>query len=84
MPGRLTIEFYLKTEFGDEFTQRSTVGVCDTAHSDICVLGEQFNSFLKQCGYPRENDYMLMEDLSERELDLLTDYLQELRKGACE
>lgn len=47
----------------------------------IDVIGEQLNVFLKQCGYARKNDYILMKDLTEKEYYKLADYLDELRNG---
>ena len=45
------------------------------------MIGEQLNTFLRQIGYIRNRDYMLMEDLTEEEHDALLDYLQDLRDG---
>ena len=42
-------------------------------------LGEQFNTFLKQIGFVRHNDYLLMEDLTEDEEIYLRGVLKKYR-----
>ena len=61
MNDKLTIGFNLETEFGDKYSQYSTMSVCyDLGDTDLSVIGDQLNCFLKQCGYIRSNDHMLM------------------------
>ena len=81
MANKITIGFNFENEFGDKYSQSSTVEVfVDFGETDLSVIGEQFNCFLKQCGYIRNNDYILMQDVTEDELEALEDYLCELRK----
>lgn len=42
-------------------------------------IGEQFNTFLKQIGYMRQNDYIFMEDVSEEEYRFLHAMLKRYR-----
>lgn len=78
---KFTIGFQLENEFGELFTQSSTVEVFrDLGDTDISVIGEQLNCFLKQCGYVRRNDNIFMEDVTDEEYDALADYLEELRE----
>lgn len=77
---KLTIEFSLTDEFGNHYHASSCCGVYrDLFETDLDVIGEQLNVFLKQCGYVRYHDRMLMEDLTDEEHDALSDYLLELR-----
>lgn len=77
---KLTVGFTLENEFGDKFSMSSTAEVfTDLGETDVMFLGDQFNIFLKQCGYYRKNDHILMEDVTEEEYDALIEYLEELR-----
>ena len=81
MNHKLTIGFHLVDECGNEFSSESTLEVFhDLGDTDLSVIGEQFNSFLKQCGYVRYNDHILMEDLTDVEHDALVDFLEDLRE----
>lgn len=51
----------------------------DCGESQLVELGRAFNTFLKQCTFHRENDYIFMEDISEDEYDYLQDALTEYR-----
>ena len=80
MDNKLTIGFHLENEFGELYTQSSTVEVfTDLGDTDLSVIGEQLNCFLKQCGYARYNDNIFMEDVTDEEYDALMDYLMEYR-----
>ena len=86
MENKLTVGFHLENEFGDKYSQESSVEVfTDLGETDLSVIGEQLNCFLKQCGYPRKHDNILMEDITDEEYDALAGYLDELReeKKSC-
>lgn len=78
---KITIGFTLEDEFDNKYTQTSSLEIFpDLGETEVDVIGEQLNIFLKQCGYVRNNDNILMEDLTDDEYDALLDYLDELRK----
>lgn len=82
MEDKIRIRFELTDECGNNFVSESKVQVfTDLNETDIDVIGEQLNVFLKQCGYNRGNDYIFMESLTEDEYYKLADYLDELRNG---
>lgn len=82
---KLTIDFRLVNELGDEFRSSSVSYVFEElGETQILFMGKQFNTFLKQCGYYRKNDYIFMEDVTEEELEALEDYLSELRKNTAD
>lgn len=77
---RIKIGFTLTDHFGNEYSATSNVEVFESlGERDLDVIGEQLNTFLRQIGYIRSRDCMLMEDLTEEEHDALLDYLDELR-----
>lgn len=77
---KITIKFELTNEFGGHYIQESHFEVFSSlGDSELDCIGEQFNIFLKQVGYIRKNDYMLMEDLTEEEVEALSNYLNEIR-----
>lgn len=79
----MTIGFRFVNEFGHEFTAESKKDYYSLlGETELSVIGECFNNFLRQIGFYRRNDYMLMDDLTEDELDALTDYLHQLRDAA--
>lgn len=45
-------------------------------------MGEAFNNFLRQMGFIRHNDYILMQDLTEDELEAVESFLSDLREEA--
>lgn len=47
---------------------------------ELNIIGAQLNAFLKQAGYYRPNECMLMTDLTEDEVWALEDYLREYRE----
>lgn len=80
MENKIRIRFELTDTNGYNYINESTVEVfSDIGETELSVIGEQLNAFLKQCGYVRKNDYILMEDINEKEYDTLTDYLHKLR-----
>ena len=82
MGNKISIGFQLENELGELYTQGSTVEVFrDIGDTDITVIGEQLNCFLRQCGYVRRNDYIFMEDVTDEEYDAIADYLEKLRGG---
>ena len=81
MDGKITVGFSFENEFGDKFSQSSTFDIAyDCGENDADKFGMQFNNFLRQCGYFRNNDYIFMEDVTEEEKDALSQYLYELRR----
>lgn len=82
MEDKIRIRFELTDESGNNYVSESTTEVfTNLGETDISVIGEQLNVFLKQCGYARKNDYILMKDLTEKEYYKLAAYLDELRNG---
>ena len=78
---RPTIGFNFENEFGDKFSSTTTVGLhSGQDFADIDLIGRQLNIFLRQCGYYRKNDCILMEDVTEEERETLANCLAELRK----
>lgn len=81
MENKLCIGFHLENNFGNNYEMESTVGIyTEFGETELSVIGEQLNCFLKQCGYVRSNDYIFMADVTEVELEALADYLEELRE----
>ena len=79
---KLTVEFKLTNELGDEFSLTTKAEVSEDLYgSDLDFIGEQLNIFLKQCGYIRNNDCILMEDLTEDERYDLSCTLDKLREN---
>lgn len=86
MDDKLTIGFHLVNEVGDKFSSESTLEVFhDLGDTDLSVIGDQFNVFLKQCGYVRRNDHIFMEDITDEEYEAIADFLDDLReeKKSC-
>jgi len=71
---------YEDTDTNCKFSAESCAEIMYGFETDYSFMGKQFNTFLRQCGYFRRGDYMLMASLTEEEYDLLTDYLTELRE----
>ena len=74
---KVTIGFTMK-HAGNKYKAKSTFEVYEGSILD--EIGEMFNTFLKQAGYTRENDYILMNDVTLDELQLLEAYLAKIRK----
>lgn len=82
---RITIEFALTDECGNRFTQSSCAEIFhEYGETDLEYIGKQLNVFLRQCGFYRENNYILMEDITEDEYEALTCYLDTLRNTESE
>ena len=80
MDDKIRIKFEFTDEYGNNYVSETTTEVyVDMGETHLMVIGEQLNTFLKQCGYARKNDYMFMKDITEEECDALADYLKELR-----
>lgn len=73
-----TIGFEYTNSFGSHFTQSSDIGLFSDPN-EIYEIGEKLNLFLRQIGYPRRNDYIFMEDLTEEELQAVGDFLWDYR-----
>jgi len=81
MGEKLTIRFELINEFGEEFSQSSSVGVHqDVGGSDLDVIGGNLNVFLKQCGYYRKHDNIFMGSVSDEEYDAIDAFLEKYRQ----
>ena len=70
---------YEDTDINCSFSSESCVEIIDDFETDYSFIGRQLNTFLKQCGYARDGEYMLMDSLTEYEYELLADYLAEIR-----
>ena len=82
---KLTIGFNFENEFGDKFSATTTAEVFnDLGETDIDFVGDQLNTFLKQCGYARKNDHIFMEDVTEEEMEFLYGCLAEFRQATEE
>ena len=78
---KITIGFTLIDEMGDEYSASSTCQVFEELdETALDVIGTQLNSFLKQAGYVRKNDNILMESLSDEEYDAVTEFLIKYRE----
>ena len=79
--GKITIGFSFVDQFGNIYSNLSTVEVFyDLDESELDVIGRQLDAFLKQCGYYRKNDNLLMESLSDDELDAVMSFLCNYRE----
>lgn len=76
---RITIGFKFIDTLGNEYSSSSSIELMEDYLSELDTIGVQFNAFLKQCGYYRRGDYMLMESLTDDEIDALERYLAEIR-----
>lgn len=74
---RVTIGFELVDKNGYRYSARSSFKYFE--EPVINELGEMFNTFLKQAGYIRNNDYIFMEDVTEEERDAIADFLSDFR-----
>ena len=85
MSKKITIGFTFENEFEDRFSASTTADTLGSfGESDVGFIGRQLNTFLKQCGYLRDNEYIFMEDVTEEEMAALESYLTELRYGEKE
>lgn len=83
MENKVTIGFEYANEFGDHYKARSTFMPSDIDNGgELADIGEAFNNFLRQMGFIRHNDYILMSDLTEDELEAVESFLSDLREEA--
>lgn len=75
----ISIGFSFTDACGNNYSANTKVEIISDIESEIDVIGYQFNAFLSQCGYVRENQFMLMKDLTEEEVESLTAYLDDIR-----
>jgi cyclopropane fatty-acyl-phospholipid synthase-like methyltransferase len=77
---RITIGFHYEDEYGNVYDSKSAVEVFHSlGETELDMLFEMFNTFLKQIGYVRRNDCLLKEDLTEEELWKVEEFVEELR-----
>lgn len=82
---KISIGFRFTDEFHNSFASDSTVGVFyEFGESKLTEIGRYFNLFLRQCGFYRENELMLMESLSEDEYDAVICFLDKYRADHSE
>ena len=75
------IRFEATDELGNEFSQETTGEILEGIDFGfIDFVGQQLNLFLKQMTFSRQNDYILMEDVSEDELEALECFLEDYRE----
>lgn len=78
---KIKIGFSYTDQFGNHCDTKIEKEVGYGIHeTSLDALFKSFNTFLKQCGFVRENDYILTEDITEEEYDLLYTYLYKLRR----
>lgn len=76
----IRISFSYTNECGEHFSASSDMTVYESlGDRPIDLIAEQFNHFLRQVGYYRPNNYILIEDLTDAEYDYLTEKLNEYR-----
>lgn len=77
---QITIGFHMKDTNGGVYSQESTLEIFfDQGEDELDVIGRQLNSFLRQVGYLRPNDNILLEDLSDEEYEDVAYFLRDLR-----
>lgn len=77
---KITIGFKYINEFKDKFEAESEFEVIEEVGDDTLIeIGRQFNTFLRQAGYIRRNDFIFTEDVTDEEYDALQDFLDEYR-----
>lgn len=88
---KVQIGFTFTDEYGNEYSANSFVDVFeDLGEGPLDVIGRQLNTFLSQIGFARKNDNILMDSLSEKELNFLSDALCKYRgddwraEGICD
>lgn len=78
---KITVSFGFTDAFGNTFSQQSTLSVFEEHdYSTLDEIGEQLNAFLRQCGYTRQHNHILMEPITAEEYDKLMDCLFALRE----
>lgn len=80
---KVSVGFEYTNEFGDHYIAKSTFAPSSYEDGgELYDMGNAFNNFLRQMGFIRHNDYMLMKDLTEDELEAVEYFLSDLRKEA--
>lgn len=78
----IKVRFELTDEVGNHFTQESQFEVFQSmGETAVDCIGAKLNVFLKQAGYYRKNDNILMEDLTDEEYDAVSEFLRSFREG---
>lgn len=81
----ITVQFGLVDSNGYKYKAKSTFNVfTECGDSVLYEIGEMFNTFLKQCGYVRQRDFLYMEDVSEEEIEAIDDFLRDYRRGGTD
>ena len=76
----IRIGFSYTNECGEHFSASSDMTVYESlGDRPIDLIAEQFNHFLRQVGYYRPNNNILIEDLTDAEYDYLCEKLDEYR-----
>lgn len=78
MENPITIKFELTNELGEHYVAESTMEIPDY-ENELDMIGIQFNSFLRQAGYIRSHNCIMMESITDEEYADLLQYLDELR-----
>ena len=79
---QMVIKFELEHYMDESYKAESTLTIFpEFGDTEIGLMGDQFNIFLKQCGYNRQRDHLFMEDVTEEERDALSEFLETYRAG---
>lgn len=85
MESKVTIGFHYVDEYNNEFKNESTVEVFySLGDTNLSIIGTCLNNFLRQIGFYRHNDNILMEDLTDEECDAVVDFLEQYREERTE
>lgn len=77
---KITISFNFTDEYKNVYSASSSMEPAyDFGETTLDCIGRQLIAFLRQITYPMQNDYLLMEDLTEDELWYLKDVLFDYR-----
>lgn len=76
---KIKVGFHYVDEFGGEYSSESGIEPMGEFESTLDVIGRQFSAFLVQAGYARKRGCLFMEDVTEEEKFMLSDYLADLR-----
>lgn len=72
--------FEFKNESGNSYKMGAVVKLYpDIGYNEIEILEAAINDFMRVIGYSFPNDYVLLESLTENELEQATDFLMKLR-----
>ena len=77
---KTTIRFELTNEWGSHYIAETSRELHYDLESELGFIGEQLIAFLRQAGYYMKNSNLLMEDLTDEELDYLSGCLDEYRR----